>query len=151
MRTAIWNCKLEYETYRPPFHRGARILRLQLPYYPLTPFADHVESDDDFVTVARVETIAEGRGSTFAVGDRLIAVFLVGGEYFAINDLCPHMGASLAEGEVDNGIVSCPWHFWRFRISDGTWCDNPRIKTDRFDVRVVGDEIQVRVPPNDQA
>ena len=43
-------------------------------------------------------------------------------------------------------MVSCPWHAWRFRISDGTWCDNPRIKIDTFPLRVVGDEIQVSVP-----
>jgi nitrite reductase (NADH) small subunit/3-phenylpropionate/trans-cinnamate dioxygenase ferredoxin subunit len=98
----------------------------------------------DFVTVAKVGAIAEGSGATFTVGDRLVAVFNLGaGNYHAIDDLCPHMGASLAAGEVYNGIVTCPWHAWRFRVTDGTWCDNPRIKTTVFDVRVVGDEIQV--------
>jgi nitrite reductase (NADH) small subunit/3-phenylpropionate/trans-cinnamate dioxygenase ferredoxin subunit len=73
-----------------------------------------------------------------------VAVFNLGaGNYHAIDDLCPHMGASLAAGEVYNGIVTCPWHAWRFRVTDGTWCDNPRIKTTVFDVRVVDDEIQV--------
>jgi len=56
------------------------------------------------------------------------------------------MGASLAEGYVEEGVVTCPWHAWRFRLADGTWCDNPRIKTDSFEVRVVGDEIQVLCP-----
>ena len=48
----------------------------------------------EFVTVARVGAIAEGQGGTFQVGERLVAVFNRGGEYFAIDDLCPHMGAS---------------------------------------------------------
>ncbi len=100
----------------------------------------------EFTTVARIGEIPEGEGRTFAVNDRLVAVFRDHGEYFAIDDLCPHMGASLGEGGVENGMVSCPWHAWRFRISDGTWCDNPKIKTDSFPVRVVGDEIQVSVP-----
>ena len=47
----------------------------------------------EFVTVAKVGAIAEGAGATFHVGDRLVAVFNRGGEYFAIDDLCPHMGA----------------------------------------------------------
>jgi nitrite reductase (NADH) small subunit/3-phenylpropionate/trans-cinnamate dioxygenase ferredoxin subunit len=47
---------------------------------------------------------------------------------------------------VHNGVVTCPWHGWRFRVCDGTWCDNPKLKVDRFDVRVIGDEIQVCVP-----
>ena len=54
------------------------------------------------------------------------------------------MGALLASGCLDGNVVTCPWHAWRFRVTDGTWCDNPRIKTDVFEVRVVGDEIQVR-------
>ena len=99
----------------------------------------------EFVTVAKVGAIPEGTGMAFPVGDRLVAVFhLAGGHYHAIDDCCPHMGASLAAGDVQEGIVTCPWHAWRFRISDGTWCDNPRIKTKAYEVCVVGDEIQVR-------
>ena len=70
------------------------------------------------------------------------------GEYSAINDLCPHMGASLAAGYVEDGGVTCPWHAWRFCIKSGTWLDNPNSKTrtESFPVRVVGHEIQVDVP-----
>ncbi|HJT31240.1 MAG TPA: Rieske (2Fe-2S) protein [Pirellulales bacterium] len=100
----------------------------------------------DFVTVAKVGSIPEGRGATHVVNGRLVAVFCVNGEYFAIDDTCPHMGASLGAGEVNDGVVTCPWHAWRFRVCDGTWRDNPKLKIDRFDVRVQGDEIQVCVP-----
>lgn len=102
---------------------------------------------DDFVTVARVGDISENQGRAYAVNGRMVAVFLEDGKYYAIDDFCPHMGASLSGGYVENGTVTCPWHAWRFSICDGTWCDNPRIKTDAFEVRVVGDEIQVKVPP----
>lgn len=100
----------------------------------------------EFIAVAKVGAIPEGTGAAFPVGDKLVAVFnLGGGRYEALNDLCPHMGASLAAGTIEDGVVTCPWHAWRFRTSDGTWCDNPRIKTDAFEVRVEGDEIQVRL------
>ena len=98
----------------------------------------------DFVTVAKIGSIREGEGGTFTVGEKLVAVFLENGEYRAIDDLCPHMGASLGAGCVEGGIVTCPWHAWRFRVSDGAWADNPRIKIPTYEVRVVGDEIQVR-------
>lgn len=99
----------------------------------------------EFVTVAKVGSIEEGTGQAFPVGQRLVAVFnLGGGQYAAIDDICPHMGASLSAGYLDKDVVTCPWHAWRFRVTDGTWCDNPRIKTTAFEVRVVGEEIQVR-------
>lgn len=98
----------------------------------------------EFITVARVGEIPAGTGQAYPVGDKLVAVFHLGdGQYAAINDLCPHMGASLAAGHLDAGIVVCPWHAWRFRVSDGVWCDNPRIKTDAYTVRVQDGQIQV--------
>jgi nitrite reductase (NADH) small subunit len=100
-------------------------------------------SELTYFSVTQVGSIAEGTGRAFAVAGRMIAVFNEGGEYFAIDDLCPHMGASLADGCVEEGIVACPWHAWRFRVSDGTWCDNPRIKIDSFPVRIVENQIQV--------
>ena len=100
--------------------------------------------DEGFVSVARVGEVAEGRGITVPLAERLVAIFLSEGKYYAIDDLCPHMGASLGAGEVENGAVACPWHAWRFRVCDGAWADNPRVKIDCFDIRVVGDEIQVR-------
>jgi nitrite reductase (NADH) small subunit/3-phenylpropionate/trans-cinnamate dioxygenase ferredoxin subunit len=101
----------------------------------------------DFVTVAKVGDIPDGEGRAFAVNGRMVAVFNEQGKYSSIDDFCPHMGASLAGGYLENGIVTCPWHAWRFGIHDGRWCDNPKIKVDSFEVRVQGNDIQVRVPP----
>jgi nitrite reductase (NADH) small subunit/3-phenylpropionate/trans-cinnamate dioxygenase ferredoxin subunit len=100
----------------------------------------------DFVTVAKVGSIPDHGGITVTLGERLVAIFYENGQYHAIDDLCPHMGASLGAGECHDGIVTCPWHAWCFKVTDGTWCDNPRIKIDSFPLRIVGDEIQISLP-----
>jgi len=97
-------------------------------------------------TVARVGDLAEGHSKVVKVGYKPIALFLQRGQYFAIDDMCPHMGASLADGYVEDGVVSCPLHYWRFRLNDGTWADNPRIKIGCYAVHVRGDEIVLEVP-----
>lgn len=99
--------------------------------------------------IATTDEIPTGAGRTFSVDGKLIAIFEVGGSYFAINDLCPHMGASLAEGYVEDGAVTCPWHAWRFCVKDGTWLDNPRaaVKTETYPVRVEGGDILVNTSP----
>ena len=103
----------------------------------------------EFHTVCKVGDLKEGEGKTVAIGPKLIAVFLVNGQPSAIDDTCPHMGASLAGGYVESGVVTCPWHAWRFRVTDGTWVDNPRVKTGCYQVRVEGDDVQIQVaPPN---
>ena len=100
----------------------------------------------EFTTVCRVGDVTEGEGRAFVVGDKLVAVFRDQGKFYALDDVCPHMGAALSGGFVNDGVVTCPWHAWRFRLSDGTWADNPRIKIGSYQVRVEGDEVQVAVP-----
>jgi nitrite reductase (NADH) small subunit/3-phenylpropionate/trans-cinnamate dioxygenase ferredoxin subunit len=105
----------------------------------------------EFRTVCHLGDLVEGLGHTVYLADKPIAVFLVGGKYYAIDDTCPHMGASLAGGFVENGTVTCPWHFWRFHLHDGKWADNPRLGIGCYPVRVVGNEVQIQVPDTDSS
>lgn len=99
----------------------------------------------EYQTVARVGEIPEGEGRAFAVNGRMVAVFHLAGKYTAINDTCPHMGASLATGYVEDEAVTCPWHAWRFCVKSGTWLDNPnpKLAVACHSVRVEGNEVQV--------
>lgn len=99
----------------------------------------------EFRNVCSVAEFAEGEARAFEVQGKMIAIFCQQGEYFAIDDTCPHMGASLSEGYVERGVVTCPWHAWRFRIADGAWADNPCIKTGSYPVRIEQGMIQVQV------
>ena len=101
----------------------------------------------DFVTVARVGEIPAGEGRAFEVDGIIVGVFNVEGEYWTIDDFCPHQGASLAAGELTGTCITCPLHGWRFDVTDGTWLDNPtsKLKAETFQTRVIDGEIQVKV------
>jgi nitrite reductase (NADH) small subunit/3-phenylpropionate/trans-cinnamate dioxygenase ferredoxin subunit len=99
----------------------------------------------EYHVVGRVADWPAGGSKVVPVGGKLVAVFHVDGQFLAIDDVCPHMGASLGAGEVEGGVVTCPWHGWRFRLADGAWADSPRVRTGWYPVRVVGDEVQVLV------
>lgn len=103
-----------------------------------------------FRTVGKTEEIPIGEGRAFEVGDRIVAIFNDQGSFRAIDDMCPHMGASLAGGHFENGEVSCPWHAWRFDVNDGSWCENRRLKIDVFEIRVVDRELQILVDDNEE-
>jgi NAD(P)H-dependent nitrite reductase small subunit len=102
----------------------------------------------DFTTVCQADQIPLGEAKTVEVKGKLIAVFHLPEGFHAIDDVCPHMGASLSEGIVEGNIVTCPWHAWRFRVTDGVWADNPRIKIGCYPVRVEDGQIQVQVQAN---
>ena len=102
----------------------------------------------EFELVGKVDDFDEGRSRAVVVDDRMVAVFRTGDEWYAIDDLCPHMGASLAEGFLEDHTVTCPWHAWRFCIKDGSWIDSPSTRVDCFDVKIEGDDVLVRERPS---
>ena len=59
-----------------------------------------------------------------------VAVFNVDGEYYAIDNFCPHKGAPLSEGQLCGHIVECSLHGWQFDVRTGECLTVPeRIKT----------------------
>ncbi len=97
----------------------------------------------EFQKVAHTSEIPNGEGRSYEVGDRIVAIFNVDDHFYAIDDMCPHMGASLSAGELKDCVVTCPLHAWRFDVRDGTWRDNPRVATDHFALEVRNSEIYV--------
>jgi NAD(P)H-dependent nitrite reductase small subunit len=99
-----------------------------------------------WVIVAHAGDLSPGRGRTVQVGTRALALFNDGGDLFAIDDTCPHQGASLGEGTLHQGRVICPWHQWVFEVRSGRCATVPDLAVERFAVRVQGGAIEVEMP-----
>lgn len=100
-----------------------------------------------FRKVATVQEVTPGRGTQVTVAGRTIGLYTVGGTIYAIDDACPHRGASLCEGDVISGEVLCPWHGARFDVKTGQHLSPPASRgVTAYPVQVVGDEIQVDLP-----
>ena len=52
------------------------------------------------------------------------ALYETGGKLFCAQAFCPHMEGPLFEGSISGGIVTCPWHSWRFELENGHRIDN---------------------------
>ncbi|MET0985167.1 MAG: non-heme iron oxygenase ferredoxin subunit [Steroidobacteraceae bacterium] len=72
-----------------------------------------------WVAVAPADSIAPGDYAQVEVDDRFVAVFNVGGEFFAVEDVCTHDGGGLAGGVVEDDVVICPRHGARFCLRTG--------------------------------
>jgi NAD(P)H-dependent nitrite reductase small subunit len=94
------------------------------------------DANDGWIAVTPLERIPQGRGLCVIVRDTPVALFKWQGEVYAIDDRCPHMGMSLASGAVTDGVVECPGHGWRFRITDGAWISCPKNRNPTFPVLV---------------
>jgi 3-phenylpropionate/trans-cinnamate dioxygenase ferredoxin subunit len=97
-----------------------------------------------FVTVARTGDLPPGAREVFDVEGYYIAVFNVGGTYYAIEDVCTHDDGPLAEGDLDGFEIECPRHGARFDVRTGEVKQMPAVLPVKwFPVRVEGDAIQV--------
>jgi 3-phenylpropionate/trans-cinnamate dioxygenase ferredoxin subunit len=103
--------------------------------------------------VAAVADIPPGGRKLVDVAGRAVVVFNLGGEFFALNNRCPHRGGSLCEGRLSGlvesdepghyrysrrgEIIRCPWHGWEFDIRTGrSWCDPQRLRVRHYDVAI---------------
>jgi len=100
----------------------------------------------EFFTVAGVGEIPTGGMKTVEVGGESVIVVEQDGEYFALQDRCSHEEFPLSEGELEDGEITCILHGARFDVRTGTPKSLPAIlPVKKYDVRVEGEEIQVRV------
>jgi len=69
----------------------------------------------------------------------------VGGEFAALNDLCPHAGGSLATGWVQGEAVVCPLHSLPFNVKTGEAERLMKARVDVYPVKVKGDDVLVNL------
>lgn len=67
--------------------------------------------------VADADTLAEGDPKAVRAGRRSVALGSHEGRVYAVDNRCPHVGFPLAEGPVEDGLLTCHWHHARFERS----------------------------------
>ena len=99
----------------------------------------------EWITVAQAGELAPGSHRVVDVGGASVVVFNLGGEYYAIEDVCTHDGGQLTGGIVDGDQIECPRHGARFCIRTGAALTAPAYEpVATFPVRVENGEVQVR-------
>lgn len=98
--------------------------------------------------VGRIEELpTDGGGLTVEVGGRAFALFRDGDRVHAIDDTCPHEGASLGMGVAKDGDVTCPWHGFHFSLATGRSTDGLDLCVRAHPARVRADGVvEVRWP-----
>ena len=101
--------------------------------------------------VAAVHDLAPGTRKRVELNGRIVVVFNLGGEFFALGDRCPHRGGPLSQGQLTGllespqpgeycysrrgEIIRCPWHSWEYDIRTGrSWCDPDRVRARQYPV-----------------
>ena len=95
------------------------------------------------IRAGRVEDLKE-RGCTVVTGGgHAIAVFFHGGQLYAVDNRCPHMGFPLDRGSVEDGILTCHWHHARFDLASGGTFNPFADDVRSFPVNIVDGEVWI--------
>jgi len=99
----------------------------------------------EFFEITSTSDIPVGRMKAFSVAGRKIAVYHTADGFFSTDNTCPHRGGPLAEGDLIDNEVTCPWHLWSFDVASGRCAGNPEVSVAAHEVRVDGDRVMVRL------
>ena len=98
-----------------------------------------------WVRIAAASEVPEGAGGEFVAGDQIVALFHVGGAFYALDGICPHQGGPLGKGQLAGCIVTCPWHGFQFDVTTGQHQTSRSLVHGRFPVKVEAGEVWVDV------
>ena len=88
--------------------------------------------------VCAAADVAENSVISREVGDELVAIYNIGGVYYATEARCTHGLADLADGTLDGTTIECSFHFGAFDVPSGKATQPPcfiALKTYKTDVR----------------
>ena len=103
-------------------------------------------SMSDFFKVAKTSEIPQGGKKLVEVDFLPVAIFNIGGEYYAIEDVCTHDGGPLAEGTLENEEIICPRHGARFNVKTGQALCMPAFESvECYEVKIENDDIYISV------
>lgn len=101
-----------------------------------------------WIDVAPADAIPPGGFRVFDVDDTPVAVFNIGGEHLAIQDVCTHDGETLTGGPVEGTEIVCPRHGARFSLRTGEVLSPPAYEdVSSYPVRIENGRLWVKADP----
>jgi 3-phenylpropionate/trans-cinnamate dioxygenase ferredoxin component len=101
----------------------------------------------EFIPVGTVDELKEGERLFIEIDGTPIVILYIGGEYYAIGDVCSHDDGPVGEGNVEGFEIICPRHGARFDIRSGKVLALPAfVDIPAYPVRISGDQIEIGIP-----
>ena len=98
-----------------------------------------------WIEAARVGEIEDHKCKAVSLNGSPVAVFNLDGEYYALEDVCTHLGRDLSSGWVEGDRAVCPWHLAEFSIRTGEALKAPAYEgVHKFPVRIRDGIIEIR-------
>ena len=99
----------------------------------------------DFVRVASTTEIPQGTMKKIMLGNQQVLVVNVKDKFYAIGNVCTHMGGPLDQGILEGHEVECPWHGSHFDVATGQVKRGPAARPEPvYEIKVEGSDLKLR-------
>jgi len=99
---------------------------------------------DGFTKAAKRSSVTGDELKMVEIGDEEVVLAEVGGDVVAFNNVCPHAGCDLVDGELDDDEITCECHGSRFNVRTGQVLTGPAAEDlSLYSVRVEGDDVLI--------
>jgi nitrite reductase/ring-hydroxylating ferredoxin subunit/Fe-S cluster biogenesis protein NfuA len=109
----------------------------------VSPFA--LNGSGEWRSAARLDEIPEGGILAIILGGEKLLLYRSGGLVSCVQNACAHLGLPLDDGDVEDGIITCPFHGFRYDLATGECLTAPAVQLQPHAVRVIGDRVEVRL------
>ncbi|MHC8309737.1 Rieske (2Fe-2S) protein [Pseudomonas sp. GT1P32] len=92
-----------------------------------------------------------GGRALFEFDDKSLVLFNVEGDLFAIDDSCPHQGASLCGGRLEGRVIQCCAHGLRFDLHSGYLLNSTAVKVANYPVEIIDGQAFIVIVPEEAA
>ena len=105
--------------------------------------------EEDFVKAAGTKDVQASQMMAVEVNGEKVCIANVEGKYYAIGNVCTHLGGPLAQGKLEGYEVQCPWHGSRFDIRTGKVARPPAMRSEpTYEIKVEDDNVLVKKRAN---
>ncbi len=95
-----------------------------------------------FVKVGETKEIGPSSMKAVEVEGEKVCINNKEGNYYAIGNICTHVGGPLNEGKLEESEVECPWHFSKFDIRNGQPIKPPAVRAvPQYEDKIEGNSI----------
>lgn len=99
----------------------------------------------EWVRVTSLAALREEKQQIVDVADKAVALFYVADRVYAIDNVCPHAGFPLGDGDLDGEWVICPGHSFYYSLKTGECQNDPGKSATCFEVSVDGDDVKLKL------
>jgi Fe-S cluster biogenesis protein NfuA/nitrite reductase/ring-hydroxylating ferredoxin subunit len=109
----------------------------------ISPFA--LAAQSDWIPAGRLSQIPEGGVLATEIDGADVLLARQGSVVTCFANACAHLGFAIDGGDIDNGIITCPYHDFRYDLVSGECLTAPEVRLQAHAVRVIGERVEIRL------